>query len=1122
MNVFKKIITYTCSISMLCLLAFIGMAISINDNMTEKASAASCLGTSGAQNVRSVQQACERCEDGRAPYGSGALWFNDSKTNKNSDVVTLTNAEASKDTVKIYLWGQYYSCGSKNIGSNNTAMHIWFGEVVNGVPYDEGNSKDGVNGVNFILENNASKKLYRGKVVSSYAWLQNGSVIGGNIPIKLNVSKFKEYARTHGTAPSKEEEAANHGGGTYIADVSVNRCSNDPYDGAYMNPSPSWSSKKDACYGDISTITVIIEPDDTETKVEEAGQVRFVSQSIVHTDPQGDISNHTEESSVNGNDIVTLYLSTESDTVNVQFQHKMKYLRESRSSGGVIEPLSSLDQLENGEYIKTNFTVNRKSDERSGDPEANKEVGSGTYPQPSRPAVTKDDLNNGVDFTTVNGYNSYTIKDLKPGETVKVCERIEFRNAIFPLEREEKLKRVPAYAVASPYHGQALYRKDKENDSYYSAGNAYYHYGTLPDGSWGLIQGASIGDDVFDSNGESLYEIAYVGMGEYVGQAVYKEQYVEVPKPEWGGAIYSYTTYVPTSIHHYDYNSNRWVPGYDKDGWNAGPNGEALFEQNYEMVHESWIYRPNPQQGEDGSYGFSAACISVTRPEGPFKPGDNDPNGEKVKGPYSGELDEGFLYAGETTKLEWNVAAMGYATRRIIEARAIVYQPTVNTIPKDDISKGNLGFDNMRENKLDPCTWYNKKVKDSGGENKGCVAVDRVTEHYGEGFYGIPFALKRLEMPVEEVIIPDHVGDKLCNSFGFRFQYWYGVTHENDSGTITEENWAPEVGREYWANYDAACRTIVKKPSLNVWNGSLFTNSDIATIVANRYTDPRLGDTITINNDSSRNIFGSWSEYLVVPYGKIKAGNIGGFASGASLGYRGFGGGNANLLANISPLTIANSGPSYGESGIISGSTYRARLSTYLKSLSTLSDITELYGKDINESKIIHVEGDINITDNIKLSSTERPSVYGLPQVIIFADGDINIKPNVSRIDAWLISGGTVYTCDEFVEGKAIKGQQGTEAYVKDYRYSGDTRCSQQLTINGPVIAKKLVSNRSAGSDPINYGDASQLGGGADARALPGEVFNLGADAYLWSYAQAGRYDSSYSESYIRELPPRY
>ena len=47
-------------------------------------------------------------------------------------------------------------------------------------------------------------------------------------------------------------------------------------------------------------------------------------------------------------------------------------------------------------------------------------------------------------------------------------------------------------------------------------------------------------------------------------------------------------------------------------------------------------------------------------------------------------------------------------------------------------------------------------------------------------------------------------------------------------------------------------------------------------------------------------------------------------------------------------------------------------------------------------------------------------------------------------------------------------------------------------------------------------------GSNKSTKEAPAEIFNLRADTYLWAYAQAGRYDSSYTESYSRELPPRY
>lgn len=77
-------------------------------------------------------------------------------------------------------------------------------------------------------------------------------------------------------------------------------------------------------------------------------------------------------------------------------------------------------------------------------------------------------------------------------------------------------------------------------------------------------------------------------------------------------------------------------------------------------------------------------------------------------------------------------------------------------------------------------------------------------------------------------------------------------------------------------------------------------------------------------------------------------------------------------------------------------------------------------------------------------------------------------------------------------------------------------------------MADDLKLYRSFGSDIITtdrVGTFNYLGsiGSSNAEKYnAAEVFNLRADVYLWAYAQAGRYDSSYTESYSRELAPRY
>lgn len=77
----------------------------------------------------------------------------------------------------------------------------------------------------------------------------------------------------------------------------------------------------------------------------------------------------------------------------------------------------------------------------------------------------------------------------------------------------------------------------------------------------------------------------------------------------------------------------------------------------------------------------------------------------------------------------------------------------------------------------------------------------------------------------------------------------------------------------------------------------------------------------------------------------------------------------------------------------------------------------------IHGNCIIYVKGDITIADNINLDqnngdtsnnvgTTKFAKLTDIPQFTIYATGNIKINSNVSRIDANLISGGTITTCD--------------------------------------------------------------------------------------------------------------
>lgn len=93
---------------------------------------------------------------------------------------------------------------------------------------------------------------------------------------------------------------------------------------------------------------------------------------------------------------------------------------------------------------------------------------------------------------------------------------------------------------------------------------------------------------------------------------------------------------------------------------------------------------------------------------------------------------------------------------------------------------------------------------------------------------------------------------------------------------------------------------------------------------------------------------------------------------------------------------------------------------------------------------------------------------------------------------------------------------------------------------NGPVFAKTLTLNRTAGAYPgenktgavsatedIASANRRLDAGGTTAieprygSLTPAEIFNLRPDVYLWSYNQANRLTQA-TVVYMRELAPRY
>lgn len=500
-----------------------------------------------------------------------------------------------------------------------------------------------------------------------------------------------------------------------------------------------------------------------------------------------------------------------------------------------------------------------------------------------------------------------------------------------------------------------------------------------------------------------------------------------------------------------------------------------------------WEYAVSGQTGD----GYSEACVTITRPESPTG-----------IGPFSGNTDEALMYAGETSKIGWNTNATYYATRRLVEWQAIAFLVPVNiniNNSNPNLVVGNLNKTYPNHTNQTPCEYYHTLNWSNCSVIDGHSAITNFGSSNGSHHYPSSSS----DHAEDTIVVPNEVGAKYCNSFGYHWEYWYAYIIDGI------ETWNKQPGTDYWTNYDAACRTIAKKPSMSVWNGSVFTNGKITTSIARRYLNPVFGQVASSSNYDRA--FGSWAEYLVIA-GK----DITGFSSGAALSYYGVEPGNYDLV-KTSPLSIANSNPdNIGNSQIGNNSAFLDRLKTYLfnsvspSSSDALSTLT-----NVDTTRIIKIDGDANISSDITLSNTGVSTIYQLPQIIIYATGNINIDSNVSRIDAWLISDGTLNTCNNYIKADATN--RGTEARVAGYN---DTECSRKLQINGPVIAKNIILNRSYGADPLT--DGVDAGVGGYAQATSGEVFNLGANTYLWAYQNAGSYNSSYTEAYVRELPPRY
>ena len=388
------------------------------------------------------------------------------------------------------------------------------------------------------------------------------------------------------------------------------------------------------------------------------------------------------------------------------------------------------------------------------------------------------------------------------------------------------------------------------------------------------------------------------------------------------------------------------------------------------------------------------------------------------------------------------------------------------------------------------------------------------------------------------VSIPDNaeIGSKICLVGAI----WPADSHDLPTSVLDRNSdQAPALKEDgaYWHLSEPSCFTVAKKPTLQVRNSGAYAGGNIDTAVSRR----------------AGKAYGSWADYELIAGSGIR-----GMASGAMF----WGAGRESVSTPscyYSPLSITNVKCSSAADRNVVGNapeskgaaSYPGTILSNVKSRFTRSDAnkttslqepgfcqlnietgeyealggrtdfncldngtnyTYLEGdahtpsgdswlKSVRDYRsttwVTYVTGTLYIDQNmfygdpIARENTTYSDITDIAQRILIAK-NIKISPNVTHLDAWLLAEDSIDTCAP-ADGKL-----------------GTTHCDQQLTVTGPVIAKRLSLNRSFGGN-----------GGVQSNSQAAEVFRLSPMTYLWSYAQSTR-SLQAPTTYQRELPTRY
>ncbi len=574
--------------------------------------------------------------------------------------------------------------------------------------------------------------------------------------------------------------------------------------------------------------------------------------------------------------------------------------------------------------------------------------------------------------------------------------------------------------------------------------------------------------------------------------------------PNYGGGCCSHHTWDVVST---------WYTDKDGDIVSSGTEGASKHE-TYGWVCDEWL----------------APCYTSHQNDYITQSRDNSSDYDRVwlKVPYnftnSASLQLGVsastpVYAGETVKVNEakvnvntkfnSVLGTTYATKVDgAEARLIAYVSSTNS--GNEMRTGTRGTNLCSLLSSSQCSTVKSTTSTTLNSNSN---LSGSTESFGfNNIYNVFDA---------------NAGNYMC----FRM-----AVYPSASGGDTNMN---PNGDGQWYLSAPQCRIIAKKPSFQVYGGSLYSAGSIKTSRSLKRNLLGIYGYTPMGSPSNTTVFGSWVEQSVVSLGAVTL-----LSSGASTGLNntavGSGGPDAsdNFCKNRTPLSFANYSSvsnasldmslcpnssvtgfaeiaptnvnreslidffSTGSPNVPAGISVNLNNANHYSVINSATGVKIRYthssgnltlnGATIGASTthVVRANGNVTINGNISYTNNTFGSASEIPKLIIYAR-NIVVDCRVTTLDAILIAENNVNTCNSGNINSSLN--------------------SNQLNIRGMVITNTMSLNRT-------YGAATGRQSGT-----PAETVNYDTSAILWGRFMSGAAESdTLVTTYQHELAPRY